>query len=78
MAEELKHILGETAIRALAGDIKRALPAFRSGPFVKACLAGLDDLALVARAWQIADALHDYLPRPFPVAVDILLASLGS
>lgn len=78
MAEELKHILGETAIRALAGDIKRALPAFRSGPFVKACLAGLDDLALVARAWQIADALHDYLPRPFPAAVDILLASLGS
>lgn len=77
MAEELKHILGEAAIRALAGEIKRVLPAFRSGPFVKACLTGLDDLALVARAWQIADALDAHLPRPFATAVDILLASLG-
>jgi 3-methyladenine DNA glycosylase AlkC len=77
MAEELKHILGEAAIRALAGEIKRVLPTFRSGPFVKACLARLDDLALVARAWQIADALHAHLPRPFAAAVDILLASLG-
>ncbi|MFZ5675552.1 MAG: DNA alkylation repair protein [Pseudomonadota bacterium] len=77
MAEELKHILGEAAIRTLAGEIKRVFPDFRAGPFTKACLAGLADLALMARAWHIADALHAHLPRPFAAAADILLASLG-
>lgn len=77
MAQELKHILDEAAIRRLADELRRALPTFREGPFVKDCLTGLADLALMARAWHIADALHDHLPRPFAAAADILIGSLG-
>lgn len=77
MAEELKHILNEAAIRTLAGELRRVHSPFREKPFVAACLKGLADLALMARAWHIADVLHDHLPRPFAAAADILLASLG-
>ncbi len=76
MAEELKHILNEAAIRNLAGELRRVHAPFREKPFVAACRAGLDELALMARAWHIADVLHDHLPRPFAAAADILLASL--
>ncbi|HTN97226.1 MAG TPA: hypothetical protein VL101_09615, partial [Nordella sp.] len=77
MAEELKRILNEAAIRNLAGELRCVHSPFREKPFVAACLKGLADLALMARAWHIADVLHDHLPRPF-AAADILLASLGS
>lgn len=77
MAEELKHILNEAAIGVLAGDLRRVFPPFRRDPFVAACLKGLADLALTARASHIADALHAHLPRPFAAAADILIASLG-
>ncbi len=77
MAEELKHILGREAIRGIAVDLDRVCPSFRHGPFVEACLEGLADLALMARAWHIADALHAHLPGPFAAAARFLVASLG-
>lgn len=77
MAAELKHILDEASVRLLAGELRRVLPSFPKEAFVKAGLKGLADLALMARAWHIADALQAHLPGPFAAAAGILVASLG-
>lgn len=77
MAEKLKHFFGERIVCAIAKDLRRAHPQFRERHFVAACLSGLSRLELTARALHIADAMHDHLPRPFAVAADILVASLG-
>lgn len=77
MAEPLKHILNEEVIRDLAVRIKRAYPDFDQPAFVARSSDGLEALGLSARAAHIADALHAYLPQPFPAAAEVLLATLG-
>jgi 3-methyladenine DNA glycosylase AlkC len=77
VAAALKHFFDERIVRAIADDLKRAYPALRKGPFVAACLNGMADLALMARGWHIAEAMHDHLPRPFAKATEVLIASLG-
>lgn len=77
MAEKLKRLLNAQVVRAIAKDLRRAHPPFRDGPFVKACLARLDELELTQRAWHIADAMYRYLPQPFPAAAGVLVDSLG-
>ena len=52
-------------------------PRFDSPAFVRECLDGYDDLALLARGWKIADALQAHLPQRYPEAVEILVRSLG-
>jgi len=77
MAEPLKHFFSEGIVRVIAADLHRVYPAFPERRFVEDCMTGLDDLALLARGWRIAEALHEHLPKPFPAAVDIIIASLG-
>ncbi len=77
MAEKLKHFFSEQVVRSIASDLRRAQPSFREPPFVGACLTRLASLELTARAWHVADAMHDHLPRPFAAAAEILVASLG-
>lgn len=78
MAEPLKHILSAEVVRAIARDLAHAHPSLSRSHFIDACLNGLDRLELAARATHIADAMHRYLPRPFSVAADVLVAALGS
>lgn len=77
MAEPLKHFFNEQLVRSIADELRRAHPPLRKGPFVAACMNGLADLELIARAWHIAEVMHDHLPRQFAKAADILIASLG-
>lgn len=77
MAEQLKHFFSERVVRSIASDLRRAHPPFRERTFVDACMTGLAELELTARAWHIADAMHGHLPRPFSAAADVLVASLG-
>lgn len=77
MAEPLKHFFNEQLIRSIADELRRAHPPLRKGPFVAGCMNGLADLELMARAWHIAEIIHDHLPRPFGKAAEILIASLG-
>lgn len=77
MAEQLKHFFNERVVRSIARDLHRVHPSFRKRRFIDASMAGLSGLELTARAWHIADGLHDHLPRPFAAAADILVASLG-
>ncbi len=78
MPTNLKEILDADAARAIADDLHRAWPALDRPAFVADCLAGLDALELKARAWQIAAAMHRHLPQPFPLAAEVLGASLGA
>ena len=76
MAEPLKRFFGEPIVRAIARDLHRAYPRFDERRFVEDCLSGLDRLELTARAWHIANAMHEHLPRPFSAAAGILTSSL--
>lgn len=78
MAEKLKHFFDESVVRSIASDLRRAHSSFRRRAFVSACSRKLARLELTARAWHVADAMYDYLPRPFVAAADILINSLGS
>jgi 3-methyladenine DNA glycosylase AlkC len=77
MAEKLKHFFNEPLVRSIAAELRRAHPPLRERPFVETCMAGLDGLELTARAWHIAEVMHDHLPRPFAAAAEIIVASLG-
>jgi 3-methyladenine DNA glycosylase AlkC len=77
MAEPLKHFFSEEIVRVIAADLHGAYPGFPERRFVTDCMTGFDDLALLARGWRIAEALYEHLPKPFPAAVDIIIASLG-
>lgn len=77
MATSLKTFFSPELIERLAADLRRVDPMFTSDTFVEVATRGLDDLELLARAKQIAGALHEHLPREFPRAVDVLLRSLG-
>ena len=77
MAEPLKHFFNEQLVRSIADDLHRAYPPLRERRFVAACLIGLDELALIARGWWIAEMMHEVLPQPFAAAAEILIASLG-
>lgn len=77
MAEQLKDFYGKRVVAELARDIAAVHPKFDAAGFQAACLQGLDRLELLARAWQIAEALHDHLPAPFGRASKILIRSLG-
>jgi 3-methyladenine DNA glycosylase AlkC len=77
VAEQLRHFFGEQVVRSTASDLSRVCPPFRKRAFVDACMTGLADLELTPRAWHIADAMYDHLPRPFTVAADVIVASLG-
>ena len=57
--------------------IAAVYPRFDSRRFVRDCLRGYDELALMARGWKIADALRAHLPADFPEAIEILMRSLG-
>lgn len=77
MAEKLKNLFGEKVVRAIASDLHRVYPPFRKRRFENACMARLRRLELTARAWHIADVMHEHLPQPFVAAADVLAASLG-
>jgi len=77
MPDKLKHFFSEDLVRGIAGDIRRVHPPFREREFITLSLTGLDHLELIARGWHIAEAMRAHLPRSFPAAAEILVASLG-
>src|SRR6476661_7438695 len=77
MGEPLKNFYGADIPRRIGGMIAEAWPAFDKKAFIAAAIKGYEPLELKQRAHHIAKALHAHLPREFPAAVDILLASLG-
>jgi 3-methyladenine DNA glycosylase AlkC len=77
MGEPLKTFFSPALVVRLAADIERVHATFPESAFVEGASVRLDDLELLERAQQIADALATHLPRHYPDAIDILLRSLG-
>ena len=77
MAEPLKHFFAEPVVRGIARDFARVHTAFSDKAFVRACVSGLDDRELLARAWHIAETMRSFLPPSFERAARVLVRSLG-
>jgi 3-methyladenine DNA glycosylase AlkC len=77
VAELLKDKFDAEMVRGVAADLARAWPGFDRRAFERRVLPRLGRLELLARAWAVADALHELLPKRFPEAARVLLDSLG-
>jgi len=77
MADALKTFFSPDLVRNLAADLRRTHVHFPARAFVKQACSGLEELELLDRGRHIARALAAHLPKPYPVAVDVLLRSLG-
>ena len=77
MAEPLKSSYGPAIPRRIGAMIAAVHPDFDERAFVRDALRGYDALELMGRGRHIARALHGHLPRDFPVAARILVASMG-
>jgi 3-methyladenine DNA glycosylase AlkC len=74
---QLKDFFDAAIVGEIAQSIARVDASFDARAFSTSALTGLDRLELIARGWHIAEALHAHLPRPFPRAAEVLVASLG-
>ena len=72
----LKQVLGKEAIDCLANNISFVHAKFKSDAFRQAALNNLEPLGVLDRGKHLAKSLRQYLPQPYPDAIDILLASL--
>ncbi len=77
MAEPLKNQFGRDIPVRIAEMMSAAYPGFDSKQFVRRALKGYDKLELTPRGWQIAEALHRFLPDNYREAIAIMMASLG-
>lgn len=77
MAEPLKTFFSPTLVGKLAADLVRVQPSFPTRAFVKHATSGLEELELLDRGKHIMNALAKHLPRAYPDAIEVLLASLG-
>ena len=73
----LKHYFDEKMVLNLADRLKSVYDDFDSGGFAKQVMGELEELELKARVAHIATAYHDFLPKPYPKALDCLLATLS-
>lgn len=65
----LKEVLNAQAMQALARAAKNAAPGFDVSKFLELALAKLDDLSVMERMAQAADALRACLPKDFVAAL---------
>jgi len=77
MAEPFKNKINAGVVRQMRRQLTRAWPDFDGARFEKRALAGLEALALKARAQHLCDALEATLPQDFEAAAAILEASLA-
>jgi 3-methyladenine DNA glycosylase AlkC len=76
MPSDLKSFFDARIVGEISTDLRRAHPKFDKNSFARECLNGLDRLELIARGWQIAEAMRNHLPKHFPDAATILTRSL--
>jgi len=77
MAEALKNLINEDAVRAAGLHLRRAWKDFDRKRFERLALSGMADLELKARAMHVCAALEATLPEDFERAASVLEASLG-
>lgn len=74
--KSLKVILDRDAINCLSYNISEIYPSFEARKFKIFCTKGIAPLELLDRGRFLADALYEFLPKPFSKALGILLDTL--
>lgn len=77
MAASLKYLLDDAAPARIADMLREAWSRFDRAGFLADVGLGYDALELMQRGQRIAQALEQHLPKPYPKALDILVASMG-
>lgn len=75
--KSLAVLLSQEAVAYLARNIQLVHPKFDTSGFVAAALADIESLALMDRGRHIANALFDYLPKPFEKGLAVLVDSMA-
>ncbi len=75
--QAIKDVFDLALVRGIAAELRHAYAPFDAAAFVARSTDGLDKLELTGRATHIAQALHEYLPKPFAEAAAVIEASLG-
>lgn len=70
------QLFNQDKVAYLAGLVKDAYPAFESAAFQKKVVDAFPALELKARISHITSCLHDFLPKDYETALDIILRSL--
>ena len=78
MSDRLKDAYGPEVPRRIAAMVKAVHPAFPDRAFLRDALAGYEALELMPRGRHLARALARHLPRDFPEAARILVASMDA
>ncbi|MFT3803997.1 MAG: DNA alkylation repair protein [Burkholderiaceae bacterium] len=73
----IKDVFGPVLVREIAAELHRVHAPFDAAAFVARSIDGLEELELTGRAAHIAEALHEYLPKPFAEAAAVIEAALG-
>ena len=73
----LNHLIPAHAPRTLGEQLARVGAPISPDDFVRSVGEDFDRLALMARGQRLADALSQHLPRDFPQAAALLVASMG-
>lgn len=77
MAASLKYLLDDAAPARIADMLRVAWSRFDSRSFLADVRPGYDALELMQRGQSIAQAMERHLPKPYPKALEILVASMG-
>jgi hypothetical protein len=72
----LKVLLNQEAVECLAQNILYVNRNFEIKAFCESALTGIEQLELMQRGQHIAKALHQFLPRSYSEAIEIIIASL--
>ena len=70
------RIFNAETVGRLAADFAAGVPGFDAGRYCRACLAGFDSRALMARMAWMADCATPQLAADFPTMADQIEASL--
>ena len=72
----LKDLLDRESIDCIAHNISLSYRRFDSTQFQQTALAGLEHLSILERGQHLANALYQFLPKPYEKAIEVLLSSL--
>lgn len=76
MAEALKNKFGKQIPETIGKMIEPVYPEFVTSGFVAHVIQEYDEFGLMARGQKIAQSLRQFLPKPYPTALDVLVKSI--
>jgi len=77
LAEALKDQYGPEKPKEIASMLSSVYSDFDKSGFITMALDGYDQLSLTERSRHIANAMKEYLPDDYSIAIDIIIKSLG-